>query len=151
MRDNVTSGSVDDLGGLGWRASLARAGGGIAMDGGLHWIRPLREMLNLRIDQVVGIVRRGLAPELQMEGESVGHVLFQMDTAGDKPEGAGPLVATYSCNMLATAPMAHDACPYFLQPLKDNVDAIIQDLCGWLKLKEGEEDQHVKELDNAIQ
>lgn len=37
MRDNVTSGSVDDSGGLGWRASLERAGGGIAIDGGLHW------------------------------------------------------------------------------------------------------------------
>jgi predicted dehydrogenase len=33
-------------------------------------------------------------------------------TAADEPTG-DPLVATYSCNMLATAPMAHDACPYF--------------------------------------
>ena len=113
MRDNVTSGSVDDSGGLGWRGSLARAGGGIAMDGGLHWIRPLREMLGVRIEEVVGVVRRGLAPELKMEGESVGHALFKMELKGDEPEGAGPLVATYSCNMLATAPMAHDTCPYF--------------------------------------
>jgi len=37
-----------------------------------------------------------------------------------------------------------------LQPLKDNVDAIIQDLRGRLNLKEGEEDQRVKELETAI-
>lgn len=113
MKDNVTSGSVEEGGGLGWRASIERAGGGIIIDGGLHWIRPLREMVGLRIEKVIGVIRRGLAPELQMEGESVGHALFQMETTGKEPEGAGPLVATYSSNMLATAPMAHDTCPYF--------------------------------------
>jgi len=122
MRDNVTSGSVDESGGLGWRGSLERAGGGIAIDGGLHWIRPLREMLGRRIEKVVAVVRRGMAPELQMEGESVAHALFQMaddasssssSESSSEPAGAGPLVATYSCNMLATAPMAHDTCPYF--------------------------------------
>jgi UDP-N-acetyl-2-amino-2-deoxyglucuronate dehydrogenase len=118
MRDNVTSGSVNaTTGGLGWRGSLARAGGGIAMDGGLHWIRPLREMLGTRIAEVVGVTRQNLAPELAMEGECLGHALFKMappaHAPSRQPPGAGPLVATYSCNMLATAPMAHDACPYF--------------------------------------
>jgi UDP-N-acetyl-2-amino-2-deoxyglucuronate dehydrogenase len=117
MRDNVTSGSVDEQGGLGWRGSIARAGGGIAMDGGLHWIRPLREMCGGRIEKVVGVVRRNMAPELQMEGESLGHALFQIApdplVKTPQPEGSGDLVATYSCNMLATAPMAHDTCPYF--------------------------------------
>ncbi|CAB9496060.1 oxidoreductase [Seminavis robusta] len=115
MRDNVTSGSVDESGGLGWRGSIARAGGGIALDGGLHWIRPLREMLDRRIERVVAVVRRNLEPRLQMEGESVAHALFQMESHSThvEPDGAGPLVATYSCNMLATAPMAHDTCPYF--------------------------------------
>jgi predicted dehydrogenase len=169
MRDNVTSGSVnivavgaagDDTddkkhhgpgtgaanagagAGLGWRGSLERAGGGIAMDGGLHWIRPLREILQRRIGKVVGVTRCNLAPELQMEGESVGHALLEMEeeppaatttatttTTGaahstttssssssvvdPPPPGAGPLIATYSCVMLATAPMAHDICPYF--------------------------------------
>ena len=113
MRDNVTSGSVEAGGGLGWRGSLARAGGGIAIDGGLHWIRPLREMCG-RIDKVVGVVRTHLAPELQMEGESLGHALFEIEPEPlTQPEGSGPLVATYSCNMLVTAPMAHDTCPYF--------------------------------------
>jgi UDP-N-acetyl-2-amino-2-deoxyglucuronate dehydrogenase len=126
MRDNVTSGSVDEAtGGLGWRGSLKRAGGGVAMDGGLHWIRPLREMCG-RIDSVVGVIRTHLAPELQMEGESLGHALFKisppratpteqqpLSSPLSQPAGSGPLIATYSCNMLATAPMAHDACPYF--------------------------------------
>jgi predicted dehydrogenase len=117
MRDNVTSGGIDEQGGLGWRGSIARAGGGIAIDGGLHWIRPLREMCG-RIEQVVGVIRNNLAPSLKMEGESLGHALFKMaeDKSGgplQQPHGSGPLVATYSCNMLATAPMAHDACPYF--------------------------------------
>ena len=138
MRDNITSGSInnnndDDQqqksggGYLGWRGSVARAGGGIALDGGLHWIRPLREICGGRIEQVVGVVRTHLAPELQMEGESLGHALFQFASAAApddeddaaapsslrQPPGAGPLIATYSCNMLATAPMAHDTCPYF--------------------------------------
>ena len=126
MRDNITSGSVDaSTGGLGWRGSLARAGGGITIDGGLHWIRPLREMLGGRIEEVIGIVRKDLAPELQMEGEVLGHALFKMSPPTPcspartlihpliPPPGTGPLIATYSCNMLATAPMAHDACPYF--------------------------------------
>lgn len=123
MRDNVTSGSVEETGGLGWRGLIARAGGGIAVDGGLHWIRPIREMCDGRITKVIGIVRRNLQPELQMEGESLGHALFEIDTtttavhgvkrSQTQPQGSGPLVATYSCNMLATAPMAHDTCPYF--------------------------------------
>jgi UDP-N-acetyl-2-amino-2-deoxyglucuronate dehydrogenase len=121
MRDNVTSGSVDsDTGGLGWRGSIKRAGGGVAIDGGLHWIRPLREMCG-RIDSVVGVIRKNLAPELQMEGESLGHALFKITPPTQQPPlsplsqlvGSGPLIATYSCNMLATAPMAHADCPYF--------------------------------------
>jgi UDP-N-acetyl-2-amino-2-deoxyglucuronate dehydrogenase len=118
MRDNITSGSVG--GGLGWRGSLARAGGGIGMDGGLHWLRPLRECCGGRVRRVVGIVRPNLAPALQMEGEVLGHALLEMEQGSDEkvdflyqPANAGPLVATYSCNMLATAPMAHDVCPYF--------------------------------------
>eukprot|EP00980_Cylindrotheca_fusiformis_P002640 scaffold618_cov130-Cylindrotheca_fusiformis.AAC.44 len=117
MRDNITSGSVDSTGGLGWRGSIARAGGGIAIDGGLHWIRPLREMLG-RIDEVVAVTRYGLAPELGMEGESLGHAIFKIRPTSDdgpltQPAGSECLTATYTCNMLSTAPMAHDMCPYF--------------------------------------
>jgi predicted dehydrogenase len=129
MRDNITSGSVDaNTGNLGWRGSIARAGGGIAIDGGLHWIRPLREMLG-RIEHVTAVTRYGLAPELGMEGETLAHAMFQIQAPPvsapsnhassslaspfSQPEGSGCLTATFSCNMLATAPMAHDMCPYF--------------------------------------
>jgi predicted dehydrogenase len=128
MRDNITSGSVEDGGGLGWRGSIARAGGGIAMDGGLHWLRPLREVCGKAV-KVTGIIRPNLAPSLKMEGEALGHALLEIEeatttttttTSSDssseflrQPENSGPLVVTYSCNMLATAPMAHDRCPYF--------------------------------------
>ena len=118
MRDNITSGSVDKSGGLGWRSSLARAGGGIAIDGGLHWIRPLREMVG-RIEEVVAVTRYGLAPELGMEGESLGHAIMKIQSPESddgplaQPKGSGCLTATYSCNMLSTAPMAHNMCPYF--------------------------------------
>ena len=86
MRDNVTSGSVDAAGGsLGWRGELARAGGGIALDGGLHWLRPLREICGGRVARVVGVVRHGLAPALRLEGESVGHALLEMEPPVFRP------------------------------------------------------------------
>ena len=70
-----------------------------------------------RITKVTGVVRPNLAPELQMEGEALGHALLEIEATSKgplaQPEGSGSLVATYSCNMLATAPMAHDSCPYF--------------------------------------
>jgi predicted dehydrogenase len=118
MRDNVTSGSVDAAtGGLGWRGSLQRAGGGIALDGGLHWIRPVAELARARIRSVVGVscpvpsVQQALA----MEGESLAHALFELEPPASSAftPAVSPLIATYSCCMLANpAPMAHDACPY---------------------------------------
>jgi hypothetical protein len=70
-----------------------------------------------RIEQVVAVTRTGLQPELKMEGETLAHAIFKIAPAQNgllaQPPGSGSLVATYSCNMLATAPMAHDTCPYF--------------------------------------
>jgi predicted dehydrogenase len=56
-----------------WRFSLAKAGGGISIDGGAHWIRPLRMWLG-EIDEVVAATGRPLA---QMEGESLARALFR--------------------------------------------------------------------------
>jgi predicted dehydrogenase len=117
MRDNVTSGSIDAAtGGLGWRGSLQRAGGGIAIDGGLHWIRPVAELARARIRSVVGVTCPvpSVQQALAMEGESLAHALFELEPPPASDTAAvTPLIATYSCCLLANpAPMAHDACPY---------------------------------------
>ena len=116
MRTNLTSGVDDADGGLGWRCSLKKAGGGIVIDGGLHWLRPLRELCG-DVDSVVGVTRKNVQPGLNMEGETVAHALLKMkpslENSLQQPIDAGPLVATYSCMMLHTAPMAHDMCPFF--------------------------------------
>ena len=56
-----------------WRFDLARAGGGIVIDGGAHWIRPLRMMLG-EVDEVVGVSGRHVPG---MEGESWAQALFR--------------------------------------------------------------------------
>ncbi|MBM4436443.1 MAG: Gfo/Idh/MocA family oxidoreductase [Actinobacteria bacterium] len=50
-----------------WRFERARTGGGITIDGGSHWIRPLRMWLG-EIDAVVAVTGH---PLRQMEGESL--------------------------------------------------------------------------------
>ena len=59
-----------------WRFELARAGGGISIDGGAHWIRPLRVMLG-EIDEVIAATARHVA---DMEGESSAHALFRFES-----------------------------------------------------------------------
>ncbi|MEM9566001.1 MAG: Gfo/Idh/MocA family oxidoreductase [Actinomycetota bacterium] len=49
-----------------WRYRVARAGGGLAVDGGAHWIRPLRMMLG-EVESVVAVTGRHVE---RMEGES---------------------------------------------------------------------------------
>ena len=56
-----------------WRFDLARAGGGIVIDGGAHWIRPLRMMLG-EIDEAIGVVGSHVPG---MEGESWAQALFR--------------------------------------------------------------------------
>ena len=56
-----------------WRFRQERAGGGIAIDGGSHWIRPLRMWLG-EIDRVIAVVGR---PWQSMEGETLVRALFQ--------------------------------------------------------------------------
>ncbi|MDE0422466.1 MAG: Gfo/Idh/MocA family oxidoreductase [Gammaproteobacteria bacterium] len=59
-----------------WRYELARAGGGISIDGGAHWIRPMRMMLG-EIDEVVGATARHVE---DMEGESSAHAIFRFES-----------------------------------------------------------------------
>lgn len=59
-----------------WRYELAKAGGGITIDGGAHWIRPLRMWLG-EIDEVVAVTGRPLA---DMEGESLARALLRFQS-----------------------------------------------------------------------
>ncbi|MXY58105.1 MAG: Gfo/Idh/MocA family oxidoreductase [Gammaproteobacteria bacterium] len=59
-----------------WRYELARAGGGISIDGGAHWIRPMRMMLG-EVDEVIAATARHVA---DMEGESSAHALFRFES-----------------------------------------------------------------------
>ena len=56
-----------------WRFNAGRTGGGIVIDGGSHWIRPLRMWLG-EVDAVVATLGR---PLHQMEGESLAHALLR--------------------------------------------------------------------------
>jgi len=59
-----------------WRYELARAGGGISIDGGAHWIRPLRMMLG-EIDEVIAATARHIG---DMEGESSARALLRFQS-----------------------------------------------------------------------
>ncbi len=56
-----------------WRYEQSRAGGGIVIDGGAHWIRPLRIWLG-EIDSVVAVTERVVD---QMQGESLSQALLR--------------------------------------------------------------------------
>lgn len=58
---------------LPWRFRLAQAGGGISIDGGAHWIRPMRMMLG-EIDEVVAATSRHVE---EMEGETLAHAILR--------------------------------------------------------------------------
>ena len=63
-------------GGRPWRNQKARTGGGIAIDGGSHWIRPLRMWLG-EIEEVVAALDYPLE---QMEGESLVRALLRFES-----------------------------------------------------------------------
>ena len=56
-----------------WRYEKGRTGGGVVIDGGSHWIRPLRMWMG-EIEEVVGVLDH---PLKQMEGESLARALFR--------------------------------------------------------------------------
>ncbi|MEZ4678469.1 MAG: Gfo/Idh/MocA family oxidoreductase [Caldilineaceae bacterium] len=59
-----------------WRYELAQAGGGITIDGGAHWLRPLRMWLG-EVAEVSAVTGRPLA---EMEGESFMRALLRFDS-----------------------------------------------------------------------
>ena len=56
-----------------WRFRLARSGGGICIDGGAHWIRPLRMWFG-DVEEVLATTHHHIA---EMEGESRAHAVFR--------------------------------------------------------------------------
>ena len=85
-----------------WRFELARSGGGIAIDGGAHWIRPLRMMLG-EIDAVVAATGSHIA---DMEGESWAHALLRFESgvtaSFDALLSAGPVAPTEDFRITGT-------------------------------------------------
>lgn len=76
-----------------WRYELAVAGGGITIDGGAHWLRPLRMWLG-EVDEVVAVTGRPLAA---MEGESLTQALLRFQSgvvAGFDALYAGAVMGT---------------------------------------------------------
>ena len=59
-----------------WRFRLARSGGGICIDGGAHWIRPLRMWFG-DVAEVLATTHRHIAG---MEGESRAHAIFRFES-----------------------------------------------------------------------
>jgi predicted dehydrogenase len=59
-----------------WRYNKEITGGGICLDGGSHWIRPLRMWLG-EIDEVIAVLGH---PTKEMEGESLARALFQFES-----------------------------------------------------------------------
>ena len=56
-----------------WRNSVAATGGGVCIDGGAHWIRPLRMWFGEVQEVVAGLGK----PLPEMEGESLAHGLLR--------------------------------------------------------------------------
>ena len=59
-----------------WRFKLARAGGGICIDGGAHWIRPLRILLG-EVSELIASMGSHVP---KMEGESWAQALIRFDS-----------------------------------------------------------------------
>ena len=68
--------SVDSEAPPPWRYSLAASGGGVTIDGGAHWIRPLRMMMG-EIDEVIGVAGHHIP---RMEGESWSRMLLKFES-----------------------------------------------------------------------
>lgn len=86
-----------------WRFELARAGGGIAIDGCAHWIRPLRMLLG-EVEETIAVTRRHIDG---MEGESWVQALLRFQTgvvaSFDSLLHAGPVAATEDFRITGTA------------------------------------------------
>ena len=60
-----------------WRFSLTATGGGITIDGGAHWIRPLRFWFG----EIIGTFSKFSYPHPLMEGESLSQAIFTFENS----------------------------------------------------------------------
>jgi UDP-N-acetyl-2-amino-2-deoxyglucuronate dehydrogenase len=102
-----------------WRFDQAAAGGGVVIDTGSHWLRPLRIWLG-EVDEVVAALGR---PHPQMEGESLCRALLRFDSGA---------VAAFDA-MLTTGAIANQ--PLFTVTGSKGECTI--EGSGWVKLHDG--------------
>ena len=89
-----------------WWLGSSTIGGGIVIDGGLHWLRPLRMFLEADGDRVVSVVAATadhLEEELAMEGETSAHAILRTQHGR---------LATFRAT-LGVGAMAHSLSPFF--------------------------------------
>jgi predicted dehydrogenase len=109
-----------------WRFDRAPAGGGVVIDTGSHWLRPLRIWLG-EVDEVVAALGR---PVARMEGESLCRALLRF--------GSGT-VATFDA-MLAGGAIA----PQPLFTITGTTGEITIEGSGWVKLWDGTDPKGTK-------
>ncbi len=136
VRDLVADGAIGDIvtaraatffpalgafygGDRPWRFDRAAAGGGVVIDTGSHWLRPLRMWLG-EADEVVAALGY---PYSQMEGESLCRALVRFESG---------VVATFDA-MLATGAVANQ--PLFT--VTGTRGELTVEPSGWVKLWDG--------------
>ncbi len=107
------------LGEGNWRFSVAEAGGGVAIDGGSHWMRPLRMWLG----ELVEVVATTSRPYEAMEGESMCRALCRFDSG---------VVASFDA-ILSPGPVA----PLPLFQVTGSRGEVVIDVLGRVKLYDG--------------
>jgi predicted dehydrogenase len=107
------------LGEGSWRFSVAEAGGGVAIDAGSHWMRPLRMWLGEMVE-VVAVTAR---PYEAMEGESMCRALCRFDSG---------VVASFDA-LLSPGPVA----PSPLFQITGTRAELVIDVLGRVKLYDG--------------
>jgi predicted dehydrogenase len=102
-----------------WRFDRAAAGGGVVIDTGSHWLRPLRVWLGEATETVAALGR----PNTDMEGESLCRALIRFDSG---------VVAAFDA-MLATGAIANQ--PLFT--VTGTTGECTVEGSGWVKLFDG--------------
>ena len=60
-----------------WRYDKRLTGGGVTIDGGAHWLRPMNMLTPGKMEEVIGVIGHPFSP---MEGESFARALCRFDS-----------------------------------------------------------------------